>query len=166
AAIWLGMALLASVVSIRIAVPAALVEIVVGALGGNIPGIREHITQTDVVVFLASVGSLALTFLAGAEIDPASLRKHWKASLSIGVVSFALPFLAAFGFCGLVLGWSQHAAEIGGIALSTTSVAVVYAVMVETGLNREDLGKIILAACFVTDLGTVLALGGFFATYG
>jgi Kef-type K+ transport system membrane component KefB len=86
--------------------------------------------------------------------------------VSIGAVSFALPFLAAFGFCGLVLGWSLHAAEIGGIALSTTSVAVVYAVMVETGLNRQDLGKLILAACFVTDLGTVLALGGLFANYG
>ncbi len=48
AAIWLGLALIASVVSIRIAVPAALVEIVVGALAGNIPGIREHVTQTDV----------------------------------------------------------------------------------------------------------------------
>ena len=166
AAIWLGMALLASVVSIRIAVPAALVEIVVGALAGNIPGIREHITQTDVVVFLASAGSLVLTFLAGAEIDPVSLRGHWKASLSIGFISFALPFLAAFGFCGLVLGWSLHAAEIGGVALSTTSVAVVYAVMVETGLNRHDLGKLILAACFITDLGTVLALGGLFASYG
>jgi Kef-type K+ transport system membrane component KefB len=165
-AIWAGMALLASVVSIKIAVPAALVEIVVGALAGNIPGIQQHVTSTDLVAFLASAGSLVLTFLAGAEIDPVSLRGHWKASLSIGVVSFALPFLAAFGFCGLVLGWHLHAAEIGGIALSTTSVAVVYAVMVETGLNRHDLGKLILAACFITDLGTVLALGGLFASYG
>src|SRR5262249_34540354 len=166
AAIWLGLALLASVVSIRIAVPAALVEIVVGALAGDIPGIREHVTtQTDVVTFLASVGSLVLTFLAGAEIDPVSLRGHWKASLSIGLVSFLLPFLAAFGFCGLVLGWHLHAAEIGGVALSTTSVAVVYAVMVQTRLNPHHLGKLILAACFITDLGTVLALGGLFATY-
>ena len=165
-AIWLGMAWLASVVSIRIAIPAALVEIVAGAAAGNLPGIREHVSQADVVVFLASVGSLVLTFLAGAEIDPVSLRGHWKASLSIGAVSFALPFLGAFGFCGLVLGWTLHAAEIGGVALSTTSVAVVYAVMVETGLNRHDLGKLILAACFITDLGTVLALGGLFATYG
>ena len=81
-------------------------------------------------------------------------------------MSFALPFLGAFVFCGLVLGWDRQAAEIGGVALSTTSVAVVYAVLVETGLNRRDLGKLILAACFVTDLGTVLALGGLFATYG
>jgi Kef-type K+ transport system membrane component KefB len=166
AAIWLGMALLASVVSIQIAVPAALVEIVVGALAGNIPGIQQHISQPEFVTFLAGIGSLVLTFLAGAEIDPVSLRGHWRASAAIGLVSFLLPFLAAFGFCALVLGWQLHAAEIGGVALSTTSVAVVYAVMVETGLNRQDLGKLILAACFITDLGTVLALGGLFATYG
>ena len=137
----------------------------IGALAGNIPGI-ESTSSTDLITFLASVGSLILTFLAGAEIDPVSLRGHWKASLSIGFVSFALPFLAAFAFCKLVLGWNLHAAEIGGVALSTTSVAVVYAVMVETGLNRQDLGKLILAACFITDLGTVLALGGLFASYG
>src|SRR6202051_2982461 len=166
AAIWLGMALLASMVSVRIAVPVALVEIVVGALAGNIPGIKEHVQQTSYTTFLASIGSVLLTFLAGAEIDPVSLRKHWKASLSIGFVSFMLPFLAAFAVCGWALHGHRHAAEIGGIALSTTSVAVVYAVMVETGLNRQDIGKLILAACFVTDLGTVLALGLLFASYG
>jgi Kef-type K+ transport system membrane component KefB len=166
AAIWLGMALLASFISIRIGVSVALVEILVGAILGNIPGIREHIDQTAVTTFLAGVGSILLTFLAGAEIDPVSLKKHWKASITIGFLSFLLPLLGAFGVCKLVLGWHLHAAEIGGIALSTTSVAVVYAVMVETGLNRQDIGKLILAACFVTDLGTVMALGGLFATYG
>ncbi|HMK96892.1 MAG TPA: cation:proton antiporter [Acidimicrobiales bacterium] len=166
AAIWIGMALLASLISVRVAIPVALVEIVVGALAGNISGIREHVTGTDVTTFLASVGSMLLTFLAGAEIDPVSLQKHWRASVSIGVVSFLLPFLGAFAVCGWGLGWHLHAAEIGGVALSTTSVAVVYAVMVETGLNRTDIGKLILAGCFVTDLGTVLALGGLFAQYG
>lgn len=166
AAIWIAMALTASLVSIRIGISVALVEIVVGAVLGNLPGIGDHIQQTAFTGFLATLGSVLLTFLAGAEIDPISLRRHWVASLSIGAISFALPFAGAFAFCLLILHWTLHAAEIGGVALSTTSVAVVYAVMVETGLNREDLGKLILAACFVTDLGTVLALGGLFATYG
>jgi len=166
AAIWLGMALLASAISIRVGVSVALVEIFVGAVFGNLPGVKEHLGAVGFTTFLAGAGSIILTFLAGAEIDPVSLRKHWKASLSIGAVSFLLPFLGAFSFCYWVLGWHLHSAEIGGVALSTTSVAVVYAVMIETGLNRHDLGKLILAACFVTDLGTVLALGGLFATYG
>ncbi len=166
AAVWVGMAFVASLISIRTGISVALVEIVVGAVVGNLPHSSHYVQQAPFVVFLASLGSVLLTFLAGAEIDPVSLRRHWKASLSIGAISFVLPFLGAFAFSFFVLGWTLHAAEISGIALSTTSVAVVYAVMVETGLNQEDIGKLILAACFVTDLGTVLALGGFFATYG
>jgi Kef-type K+ transport system membrane component KefB len=164
--VWIAMALGASLISIRLGISVALIEIFVGAVVGNLPHGEQVVQQTEFTTFLASVGSLMLTFLAGAEIDPVSLRRHWRASLAIGFVSFVLPFLGAFGFCYYVLEWSLHAAEIGGVALSTTSVAVVYAVMVETGLNREDLGKLILAACFVTDLGTVLALGGLFASFG
>ena len=164
--VWMSMALVASLISIRVGISVALVEILVGALVGNLPHASQYVQQTEFTTFLASIGSLMLTFLAGAEIDPLSLRRHWKASLSIGFVSFLLPFLGAFAFCYWALGWTLRASEIGGVALSTTSVAVVYAVMVETGLNREELGKLILAACFVTDLGTVLALGGLFANFG
>lgn len=166
AAVWMGMALAASLISIRVGVSVALVEIVVAAVLGNLPHVGQGIQQTEFTTFLASLGSVLLTFLAGAEIDPVSLQRHWRASLAIGVVSFLLPLAGAFAFCLTVLHWNLHAAEIGGIALSTTSVAVVYAVMVETGLNRQDIGKLILAACFVTDLGTVLALGLLFASYG
>jgi Kef-type K+ transport system membrane component KefB len=163
--IWVAMALVASLISVRVGVSVALVEIVVGFVVGNLPHAAEYVRQTEFTTFVAGLGSLMLTFLAGAEIDPVSLKRHWKASLSIGFVSFLLPFVGAFAFCSLALGWDRHAAEIGGVALSTTSVAVVYAVMVETGLNRSELGKLILAACFVTDLGTVLALGGLFANF-
>ena len=158
--VWISMALVASLISIRLGISVALVEILVGAIVGNLPHASEWVQQTEFTTFLASVGSLMLTFLAGAEIDPVSLRRHWKASVSIGFVSFLLPFVGALAFSYYVLGWTLEAAEIAGIALSTTSVAVVYAVMVETGLNRQELGKLILAACFVTDLGTVLALRG------
>ncbi len=165
AAVWIGLALIASVISIRAGIAVALAEILVGAVAGNLPGLSGLVHDTAFTTFLAGVGSVTLTFLAGAEIDPVSLRRHWIASLGIGFVSFMLPFLAAMAGAYFVLHWNLHAAEIAGVALSTTSVAVVYAVMVETGLNREELGKLILAACFVTDLGTVLALGALFAGF-
>lgn len=164
--IWVAMALAASLISIRLGVSVALIEILVGAIIGNIHGSGAVVHQTAFTSFLAGLGSMLLTFLAGAEIDPVSLRRHWKASLTIGVVSFALPFAGAFLFARFVLDWDLQGAEIAGVSLSTTSVAVVYAVMIETGLNRQELGKLILAACFVTDLGTVLALGAFFADLG
>jgi len=161
AAAWMGLALLASLISIRLGVSVALVEIAFGVIAGNFLGLQT----TTWIDFLATFGAGLLTFLAGAEIEPAALRRHLRPTLAIGTISFFLPFLAVWQFAEHVTGWDHQAALIAGTALSTTSVAVVYAVMVETGLNATDLGKTILAACFVTDFGTVLALGVLFANF-
>ena len=160
-AVWIGLALVASVGSIYMTISVALVEIVVGAIGGNLIGLP----LTPWVNYLAGFGAILLTFLAGAEIDPVVVRKHFWSSMSIGVVGFLAPYLGVLLFARYALHWPWPEAQIAGISLSTTSVAVVYAVMVETGYNRTELGKIILAACFVNDLGTVLALGLIFANY-
>ena len=162
ASIWMALALSASLISIWAGVSVALVEIVVGVIAGNFLGL--HAT-TEWINFLALLGSGVLTFLAGAEIDPLSLKANLRVSLLIGVLSFGIPFAAVWMFAQLVLGWPLHQAQIAGIALSTTSVAVVYAVMIEGGLSETPMGKMILAACFITDLGTVLALGTLFAEF-
>jgi Kef-type K+ transport system membrane component KefB len=158
-ALWLGLALLASVISVRVAISVALIEIVLGAVAGNSVGL--HITEW--VNFLAGFGAILLTFLAGTEIDPRTVRKHFWSSMSIGMMGFFAPYLGVLGYARWGLGWPWPEAQIAGISLSTTSVAVVYAVMIETGFNKSDIGKIILAACFINDLGTVLALGIVFA---
>ncbi|MBC5804861.1 MAG: potassium transporter Kef [Candidatus Eremiobacter antarcticus] len=161
AALWMGLALVASLLAIRIKISAALVEIVLGTIAGNLIALRSN-TWID---FIAGFGSIMLTFLAGAEIDPAVMRRQWRPAVAIGLVSFFFPFLAAMAFTRLFDHWSVDAAKIAGIAMSTTSVAVVYAVMVESGLAGNNFGQLILAACFVTDLGTVVALGLLFASY-
>ncbi len=161
AAFWIGLTFCASLISIRVGLSVALVEIFLGVLAGNVLGLQTNAW----IDFIASFGSVLLTFLAGAEIDPASLRQHLKASLSLGFAAFLVPVLGVFALAYWGAHWNLHAAEIAGIALSTTSVAVVFAVMIETGLNRTEIGKVILAACFVNDLGTVLALGILFANY-
>jgi Kef-type K+ transport system membrane component KefB len=160
-ALWLALALVASIISIRLAISVALIEIVVGAIAGNTIGLPI----TEWVNFLAAFGAILLTFLAGTEIDPRILRKHAGPSLGIGVISFAAPYIGCMLYARYGLAWTWPEAQIAGISLSTTSVAVVYSVMVETGYNKSELGKIILAACFVTDLGTVIALGLVFAKY-
>jgi Kef-type K+ transport system membrane component KefB len=166
AAFWMGLAFLASLISIRTGISVALIEILVGVTVGNLhSGGHALLHTTEWTNFLALLGSGVLTFLAGAEIDPASLRANLRASLSIGILSFALPFVSVWLFAQFVLGWPLHQAQIAGIALSTTSVAVVYAVMIEGRLSETALGKTILAACFITDFGTVLALGTLFADF-
>ena len=161
ASLWVGLALIATMLSVRLGLAVALVEIGVGVLAGNFVGLAPN----EWVNFLAGFGSVLLTFLAGAEIDPDVLRANLKESLLIGFFSFLVPALGAFAAAFWFFHWTFHAAQIAGIALSTTSVAVVYAVMLESGLNESELGKVILAACFITDLGTVVALGLCFAQY-
>lgn len=160
-ALWIGLALIASMLSIWAAISVALTEIVVGAVAGNLVGLP----LAPWVNYLAGFGAILLTFLAGAEIDPKVVRRHLWSSLSIGITGFVAPYIGVLLFARLVVGWPWPQAQIAGISLSTTSVAVVYAVMVETGFNRTEIGKLILAACFVNDLGTVLALGLIFADY-
>src|SRR5436190_11322602 len=151
AAIWMALALIASLVSIRTGISVALIEIFIGVVAGNF----LHLTASNEWInFLAMLGSGVLTFLAGAEIDPVSLKANWRASVLIGVLSFAIPFAIVWVFAEFVLGWPLHQAQIAGIALSTTSVAVVYAVMIEGGFSDTAMGKMILAACFITDFGT------------
>ena len=174
AAIWLGLALVASLLSIRFKMSVALVEILVGIAAGNLVLLLDHyhvfgrhweLKPNEWIVFLAGFGSILLTFMAGAEIEPALFRKYFKETFTIGIAGFIGPFIGATLYAHFVSAWDWNASLICGIALSTTSVAVVYAVMVETGLNETELGKIILAACFINDLGTVVALGACFASY-
>jgi Kef-type K+ transport system membrane component KefB len=160
-ALWMALALLAATASLFITISAALFEIVVGAIAGNTVGLP----LTEWINYIASVGAVVLTFLAGTDIDPHVVKRNLGSSVTIGLMGFFAPYLGCLLLAHYGLGWPWPQAQIGAIALSTTSVAVVYAVMVETGYNRTELGKIILAACFINDIGTVLALGLIFANY-
>jgi Kef-type K+ transport system membrane component KefB len=146
--------LAASTVSIELGLSVALIELLAGFVVGN----AFSLDVPSWLSFIGTFASVVLTFLAGAEVDGPQLRREWKASVSIGVVSFFAPFAVVGLLAYYGLGWNHLQAEIAGIALSTTSLAVVYAVLVESGLNRSIIGKRIMAATFVTDLGTVAAL--------
>jgi Kef-type K+ transport system membrane component KefB len=150
--------MLASMASVELGISVALIEISLGVMAGNFLGL----TSPPWMDFLASFASIVLTFLAGAEVDPQVMREKFKESLLIGGLSFVGPFFGAWLFCAWILGWTAPAAQIAGVALSTTSLAVVYAVLVETGLTHTPLGKLIMASTFVTDFGTAFALAALF----
>ena len=169
AALWLGLALVATLMSIWLRVATALSEIVIGtiaqliigvAIGGALLG-----TDQSWITFLSGTGAIVLTFLAGAELDPDVFKAKWKEASAVGVVGFTAPFFGCAAAAHYLIGWGTMQSWLAGVALSTTSVAVVYAVMLESGLNRTEYGKTLLAACFINDLLTVLALGMIFAPF-
>jgi glutathione-regulated potassium-efflux system ancillary protein KefC len=169
ATLWIGLAVISTMLSSWLRLAAALTEIIIGALaqlvilkwfGSNLLDPGQIWVQ-----FLAGTGAIMLTFLAGAELDPVIFKQKWKEASAVGIISFIAPFLGCAALAYYWFHWSLPASWLTGIALSTTSVAVVYAVMLEFGLNATNYGKTILAACFITDLGTVLALGFMFAPF-
>ena len=169
AALWLGLALIASLLSIWLRISTALSEIVVGTIAqliiGAVVGSAVLGTDESWVKFLSGIGAIVLTFLAGAELDPQVFKLKWQEAAAIGLVSFLFPFLGCAAAAHYLLGWEPMPSWLAGVAMSTTSVAVVYAVMLEYGFNATEYGKTVLAACFVTDLGTVVALGLIFAPF-
>src|SRR5207253_1890244 len=153
-----GVVLLASIVSVEVRVTVALVELTFGVVAGNVFGLHSQ----GWLDFIASFASIVLTFLAGMEVDPAYMRRRLEASLGIGVASFAGPFVVASLVAYLLLDWTARASLIAGTALSTPSLAVVYAVLVERGLTDTGIGKLLMSATFVTDLCTAVALSAIF----
>ena len=169
AAIWLGLALVATLLAIWFRISTALTEIVVGTVAqlliGAIAGSLALGAKEPWVTFLSGTGAIVLTFLAGAELEPSVLRSRWRDTTLIGLVGFFAPFLGCAAVARYLLHWDVRASLLCGVALSTTSVAVVYSVMLELGLNRTEFGKVVLAACFINDLGTVIALGLIFSPF-
>ena len=149
-----GTILLASTISVELGLSVALIELLAGVIVGN----AAHLVVPSWLTFIGSFAGIVLTFQAGAEVDVPQLVREWKASVSIGLVSFFAPFAVVALVTYYALDWSRRQAEIGGLALSTTSLAVVYAVLVETGLNKELVGKRLMSATFVTDIATVTGL--------
>jgi Kef-type K+ transport system membrane component KefB len=158
AAVLAATILIASAISVEIGLSVALIELLAGVIVGN----AFHLAVPGWLAFIGSFAGMVLTFQAGAEVDVRQFKREWKASLSIGLVSFFAPFAVVGLIAYYGLGWNHRQAEIGGLALSTTSLAVVYAVLVETGLNRELVGKRLMSATFVTDIATVAGLTALF----
>src|ERR1700691_594945 len=156
--LWVVLALIATLLAIWFKISTALSEIVVGTVAqliiGAIVGPLGLAAKSQWITFLAGTGAIVLTFLAGAELEPTIFKTKWKEAVLVGLAGFIGPFLWCTLVGHFILGWSMRSSWLCGVALSTTSVAVVYAVMLELGLNVTDFGMAILAACFVNDLVT------------
>jgi Kef-type K+ transport system membrane component KefB len=148
-----ALVLAASLISLKLGLSVAIIEIIIGAISGQF-----GMPNQEWMTYLAGFGGILLTFLAGAEIDTDMMKQKLKPSLLIGIFSFLAPFLAVAVYTYYVAHWSVQASLLAGTALSTTSLAVVYSVLVETGLSKSPIGKMLMSATFVTDMGTALAL--------
>jgi glutathione-regulated potassium-efflux system ancillary protein KefC len=158
AALWMALALIAGLLAFWLRVSSALMEISIGMVVPLLIGADMLGTNESWVKFLSTTGAILLTFLAGAEIDPTIFKLKWKEASAVGLASFLVPFLICAGAANVQLHWEATPSLLAGLAMSTTSAAVIYAVTVEFGLTKTEYGKMLLVACFVTDVATVFTL--------
>ena len=147
------MIFISSLISLATGLSVAIIEILSGYCAGFF-GLGPEAWM----IYIAGLGGIILTFLAGTEIDIKLLKEKAKESFLIGFSSFLAPFLGIFLFTYYAIHWDLTASLIAATALSETSLAVVYSVLVETGLVKKEIGKLIMAATFITNLATALAL--------
>ncbi|OGS21019.1 MAG: potassium transporter [Elusimicrobia bacterium RIFOXYA2_FULL_39_19] len=151
---------ISSLISIRIGIAVVIIEIFFGVILGN-AGLKPE----EWMLYLANFGGIILTFLAGTEIDMRLLKDKFKGSFLIGFFSFLSPFIIGFLAAYFIAKWTFWASLVTGTAISCTSLAVIYAVLVETGMNKTELGKLLMSATFITNLFTALALSLLFTKF-
>ncbi|TFE69207.1 potassium transporter Kef [Methylacidiphilum sp. Yel] len=170
ASFWIALAIFSALLALQFRVSAALIEIIIGIFGQYLATFLFGKTGLNPkegwITFLAGLGAIMLTFMAGSELDPTSFRKQWKEATFIGLLTIFVPFFSCSFFAHAIFQWNWRAAFLAGIALSATSVAVMYTVLLELGLNKTIYGKGLLVACFINDLSSVLLLGFLFAPFG
>jgi Kef-type K+ transport system membrane component KefB len=144
AAFWFLSALLSTIIANRLKISNALMEIIIGAIIGFIAfkmSMADRLSlDADWMKFIAGVAAIMLTFLAGSELNPDSLKSKFKEITIVGLVGFFSPFIGASLIAYFLLDWGLRPSLLTGIALSTTSMAVVYAVMIEYGFNKTSFG--------------------------
>lgn len=142
-------------VAFELGISSAILEIVAGVI---LAVFVEDMASLDWLRFLANLGMLGLMFMAGFEIDVERLRGTWKASFCIGVLALVLPLSGVFAVARYGLGLEFPAAGLVAIALSTTSLALVYHALKDKGLLDSDAGQALLGAASVVDVLSMVAL--------
>jgi len=155
----IGLIIIAGLVAIELKITSAIFEIVAGFIAANF----FNFSSAEVINVLADFGILALMFFAGLEIDFDVLKKNAKSSMVVGSASFLSPFLAIYLITRHFLDFSYEQALLTGIALSTTSIAIVYPMLLRSKERLDDTGRKILAAAMVVDLLSMIALSLLFS---
>jgi len=157
-----ALVLVAALLGYRFGIAVAIFEIAAGAIAGNLLGFKvSPWLQT-----FADFGSLLLIFIAGSDIDIETMVRRFKPVGLMGGISFLAPFFVVLGYGLFVQQWEAPRAVLVAIASSTTSVAVTYPVLRDSGLLKHNLGKVLLLVAFVPDFLVTLALFIYFSEIG
>jgi Kef-type K+ transport system membrane component KefB len=141
--------------ALELRVSSAILEIFAGVL---LALLFDGIADMHWLTFLAELGTLALMFMAGFEVEVERLRQSWRSCLVVGASSLLVPMAGVFAVTFLVFGLAPQAAGLVAIGLATTSLALVYEALRNADMLRSASGQAILASATVVDVLSMLAL--------
>jgi len=143
-----------AVLALEISFSPSIFEIIAGSIAANF----FHMSDLKWADFLANVGLLGLMFFAGLESDIKLLKKNFLKALIIGFSSFLIPFILIFLVTKFIFFYSLKASLLISIALSTTSLALVYPLLKDRKMLHLSAGQILLAGAMVVDIISMFSL--------
>ena len=112
AAIWLGLAVISTIIAYHLKISIALIEICIGvaaaAVASHFFGANALGSNLEWLRFLAATGAVLLTFLAGAELDPKVISAKKKEVFIVGLIGFLAPFLGCAAIARFILHWKDR----------------------------------------------------------
>lgn len=147
--------LLATLVGRVLVVPLVVFEIALGMLVG--PAGLGWVDADPILTTLSQLGLAMLFFMAGVEIDPASLGgRTGRRALGGWGVSAVLALVAGF-----LIGGSPAAGVIIAIALTGTALGTITPMLRDAGITRTPLGAAISSAGAVGEFLPLVAISVF-----
>jgi len=148
----------AGIVALEIGFSSAIFEIIAGSIAVNF----FHMSDLKWADFLANIGLLGLMFFAGLESDVKILKKNFFKSFFIGVSSFLFPLISIFLITKFLFNYSIKTSLLISVALSTTSLALVYPLLKDRKMLKLSSGQTLLAGAMVVDIISMFTLSFIF----
>ena len=135
-----------------VSIPLIVFEILLGILIG--PSILGWVQGGNALDLMSNLGLALLFFMAGNEIDIASIRgRTGQRALAAWGISIAIALAAA-----LIIGTTPAAIAIITIALVGTALGTITPILRDAGLNKGPIGTAISAAGAIGEFGPLVAI--------
>ena len=139
----------------RVGIPYAVALILLGFFLGP-HGIKAIPIDQSLHDF-SIVGLLFLMFSAGIEIKMDVVRKVGRSALTISFFNGLIPFLVGMWIAD-VLGLESPANILLGVLFVSSSVGVVVPTLIELGLFKTDLGRLVISSVVLQDILSLIGL--------
>lgn len=147
--------------SLEIGVAAPILEIVAGVIGANL----FQLTGMAWMDFIANFGILGLMFFAGLEVDREELKRNAGEASLVALSAYFIPFTATFLVTWVGFGFKVESSALTAVALSTTSLALVYPILKKRGMLEEKIGHILITSAMIIDVLSMISLAVLFRAF-